>query len=81
MITTDSVIPCVDCFHFKTVLIRDYNIKYFYFMNDKPLQKELTEFGHVKVWFCKMQKLPKMVYISRYYIHALTNMNCPYKNI
>ena len=71
-----SAFLCQNCFHFKTVTVTTYNIQTFFFQNYKPLQTKLFNYGQVKVWFCKVGKLPRVVYTNKEYAFSLTNLVC-----
>ena len=83
MIDTDTLqtIPCKDCYEFKTVLVTTYNIGNFFFSYYKPVQKKVSEFGQVKVWYCKKQQQHNLAYITKDYAYMLTSGTCPYKNV
>ncbi len=76
-----ETIPCVECFHFKTVIVKTYNIHHFYFQDNKPLQNKVFDLGQVRVWFCEKQKLANAVYVNKYHAYMLTNMTCPCRNV
>lgn len=73
---TSSVLPCVECFHFKAINVTRYNIETFFFKENKPLNKQLFDKAEIRVYFCKMQKTPRAIYINKQDAYALTNTTC-----
>ena len=72
----EKVIPCKECFHFKTVIVKPYNIRYFFFQDNKILNDRLKYYGQVEVWFCKKDKLPWKVYLNKQKAYAITSLTC-----
>ena len=68
--------PCINCFHFKTRVIKSGDVKHTIFITYRPLQKKLFEEGQVKIWYCKKAQLPRHVYIRRQLVFNLCNPDC-----
>jgi len=79
-LSTDTI-PCVECFHFKTVLVTTYNIKHFFFQDSNLVQKKLFDLGKVRVWYCKKGNLANAVYVTKYHAYMLTNLTCPCRDV
>ena len=76
----ENIIPCKDCFHFKTVVIQTNSMRYFYFSNYKHIVKHLTNCGELRIYYCKKEQLPHAVYINKNYCYALTSMTCKFRD-
>ena len=72
---------CVDCLNFKTVNVTEYNLPCFFFCDNKDLKNSITksDFGRIKVYYCKKSKTSHAIYFSKRRAYALTSNTCECK--
>ena len=72
-----KVNPCANCFHFKTMLVHKAQLDHLPFRGDRIFKSpKFTDFKMVRIWFCKMGRLPQPFYFSRHWAMTITNGAC-----